>query len=113
WWPEEELTHKELWEIQTIFNKNKPEIMLTHDAPEFLVDYLVAASGRTSKLSYPSVTRQSFSGYFYGHKPKLWLFGHWHIPFDLEYEGCRFICLPELASAKVNTKTLNVEFLER
>ena len=113
WWSEEELTHKELWEIQTIYNEHKPEIMVTHDAPEFLVNYLIAASGRTSKISFPSVTRQAFDGYFYNHKPKLWLFGHWHIPFDLEYKGCRFICLPELACAKVNTKTLEVEFLER
>jgi hypothetical protein len=42
---------------------------------------------------------------FIGHKPKLWIFGHWHVPFDEVIAGTRFICLPELAYIDIDTST--------
>lgn len=43
---------------------------------------------------------------FTAHKPKLWLFGHWHMPFDEVVSGTRFICLAELATIDVDIETM-------
>jgi hypothetical protein len=36
------------------------------------------------------------------HKPRLWIFGHWHVRFDHIHEGTQFVCLPELATMDVD-----------
>jgi hypothetical protein len=41
-------------------------------------------------------------------QPKLWIFGHWHVPFDYVHEGTRFICIPELAMVDVDIESASV-----
>jgi len=96
WWRDEELSIKELDDLITKVADIKPRVMVTHEAPEFLVDGLIIASGRGYKLDWPSRTRQAFEAMYSLHKPELWIFGHWHVSFDYMEEGCRFKCLNEL-----------------
>jgi len=96
WWRDEELTIRELDELITKFADFKPRVMVTHEAPEFLVDGLVMASGRGFKIEWPSATRQAFEAMWNLHKPELWVFGHWHVSFDYKEKGTRFKCLDEL-----------------
>jgi hypothetical protein len=35
------------------------------------------------------------------HKPKHWVFGHYHIRRDFEIDGTQFHCLPELDSLEI------------
>ena len=95
WWPEEEMSVEKGYELLDKYNTAKPRIMVTHECPESISYYLlVAMSAR--KLDFPSVTRQVFESMFHYHKPKLWIFAHWHFSFDRVIDGCRFICLNEL-----------------
>ena len=40
WWPDEELSHAELQELVDIYNIVRPEIMVTHDAPESIAELI-------------------------------------------------------------------------
>lgn len=111
WWPDEELSEEELTKIVASYNHWKPKIMVTHECPESIAEHVLhmASNGRTKMLpEFASRTRQTFERMFAIHKPELWVFGHWHIPFDYIHEGTRFLCLPELAWADVNTDTAEV-----
>lgn len=99
WWADEELSLTSLSEIVSDYCRIKPEIMVTHDCPEEIAQRIL------HKLTVPSVkldprhssrTRQAFSAMLTFHRPKLWVFGHWHISFDETIEGTRFVCLAEL-----------------
>jgi hypothetical protein len=93
WWADEELSVNELYALTDKYIEAKPEIMVTHDCPENIARVLFHTS---MKHDYPSRTRQAFEGMFYHHKPKYWIFGHWHMSSNFEIEGTRFICLNEM-----------------
>lgn len=96
WWEDEELSYATLSYLLAVYEKLKPEIMVTHDAPqaiayEVLRPLLMQDSGFT-----PSRTSQAFQQMLGIHVPKLWIFGHYHISFDHILQGTRFVCLAEL-----------------
>ena len=89
---------------------------MTHDCPEPIAAAIVgelaclATPGQRFKLEpeNESRTRNAFRVMFEEHKPKLWIFGHWHVWFDQVIDGTRFLCIPELAFADVDTETFEV-----
>lgn len=88
WWPDEELSMEQFYSIMDKYEAEKPDIVATHDCP---ID--VYRTMDSYKLWFkPSRTSQALSSMFYIHKPKIWVFGHHHIPFDKEIDGTRFIC---------------------
>lgn len=92
WWDDEELTIKQFYDIIDEYVEAKPKIMVTHDCPEFLARKTM--SGYDSyKASIPSTTRQAFDAMWVAHKPKVWIFGHWHESVKEEVNGTTFICL--------------------
>lgn len=95
WWRNEELSYFELENMIEKYLIEKPDIMCTHDCPEEISILMENLTGR-GKLNISSRTRDAFSVMLKFHKPKLWLFGHWHNNIDHVYEGTRFICLDEL-----------------
>lgn len=95
WWADEELSIVELRDLQEKYFNYKPDVMITHEAPEQVAMILQDASGR-EKFHYPSRTRQAFQQYLHLHTPKLWVHGHWHYSLDHEWKGTRFVCLAEL-----------------
>lgn len=113
WWPDEELSIEELNAIVDRYLEAKPEIMITHDCPEDVAEAMVAHRllhvgqyvGAKLGGQFASRTRQAFQSMWSAHRPKLWVFGHWHIPFDHILNGTRFICLPELAWMDVDLET--------
>jgi len=111
WWPDEELSPDELAGMFVIYDAARPAIMVTHECPERIAAMIVGnmpkIDGGTWKMDerFRSRTRQSFCAMFAIHQPKLWIFGHWHTPFDVEVDGTRFICLPELAFMDIDTET--------
>lgn len=88
WWRNEELSYSKLMQLLEVYEKNKPEIMVTHDCPEFVTK-------KFGKILYEekSITRQAFDEFFKIHKPKYWIFGHWHISFNRVLNDCNFVCL--------------------
>lgn len=50
-----------------------------------------------SSLSrHKSITVQAFDNMFEMHKPKLWIFGHWHHTLYKKISDTMFVCLGEL-----------------
>jgi hypothetical protein len=101
WWRDEEQSQADFhWHIAE-YAERKPDVMITHDCPESISYYLlVAANWR--KIDDPSITRQAFETMLHYHRPKLWVFAHWHFSFDQVIEGTRFICLNELETMELD-----------
>ena len=98
WFPEEELSNIELASAYTEYKNYKPEIMLTHEAPNNIVKMLDLDPTFPAKMGYPNGvpenrTRIALQDMFDIHQPKYWIFGHYHTNFDEEINGTRFICL--------------------
>lgn len=100
WWRDEELNQAQLNDLIDRAMVEQPEVMITHEAPEFLVSMLQLKS--MVKGNFPSITRQAFEALLYYTKPKLWIFGHWHQSLDYSYKGTRFICLDILETIDIN-----------
>ncbi len=111
YWTDEELDQSYLDVLIDDFSKTKPSIMVTHDTVESVAAMILATIPHVGngqmKMDprFASRTRVAFERMFAAHKPKLWIFGHWHVPFDYLHEGCRFICLPELGTVDINTES--------
>lgn len=95
WWDDEELSYEELGEMIVRYEENKPEIMVCHECPDSVAQVLFKD---TMKENLGSRTRNAFDIMFHhtNHKPKFWIFGHWHISKQMNILGTDFICLNEL-----------------
>lgn len=107
WWADEELAYDELYQIAEVYAQAKPDILVTHECPEFFATeaMIPLVNGNTN---FPSKTRIVLDEMYAAHKPKLHIFGHWH--YNLNYvdkgTGTRFVCLNELAVIDVDTEML-------
>lgn len=117
WWEDEELSMEELNRMIDVCEHARPEIMVTHECPEQIAAMIVGRMpdlrGGNMKMDprFASRTRQAFEAIrqHRAFRPGLWLFGHWHVPFDEVVNGTRFICLPELAYVDVDTAAHEVQ----
>ena len=107
WWADEELSYAAFQTIIDEYEKIKPRIMVTHDAPDDVVRRLFHGH---VKFDYPSITRQALNVMWGIHQPELWFFGHYHKRRDWTVENTRFICLTELDWADVDMDNLTVDF---
>lgn len=99
WWPDEQLSIYELTMILEKIRMYRPEIIISHECPEFISDVLCALRG-LHKYDDDNRTRMMLQSIYHLHedyKPKLHIFGHWHMDADLRINGTRFICLNELS----------------
>jgi len=116
WWEDEELSGAELMDIKRSYARPVPDIMVTHECPESIAGMIVGQmpdlrNGGSMKLDprFASRTRVAFEQMFAAYKSKLWVFGHWHVPFDYIHEGTRFICLPECAFIDIDVDSVEVK----
>lgn len=94
WFREEELTYEYAIRGFDLYEKVKPEIVVTHDCPHSIRHTLF---GITDK----SDTSNMLEAMFQIHKPKIWVFGHHHRSKDINIKGTRFICLSELETLEL------------
>lgn len=92
WWDDEELSVKEFYSVLDTYVAAEPKIVVTHDCPEFFARRTMSDYD-SYKASLPSTTRQAFDAMWLAHKPKVWIFGHWHESVREEVDGTTFICL--------------------
>jgi Calcineurin-like phosphoesterase len=104
WWEDEQLSYKEFNVTVGFYTDLKPLVMITHECPSSVAVELCRAKGVT-KWKENSITSQALEMMFSIHRPKLWVFGHWHNSFDAMVYGTRFICLNELEYREVNLET--------
>lgn len=89
WWPDEECSEEKLALYAKWFAEEKPDVMVTHDCPLYIAKkYCLGAH----KPSYPNRTSRALEAMHLSHKPKLWVFGHWHLDLDFCHDGTRFLC---------------------
>ena len=89
WWENEELNYEEMSNAIGHYLFNKPKIMITHDCPQSVREFLF---GITDK----SLTTNGLQQMFELHQPDLWIFGHHHKSKTETINGTKFICLSEL-----------------
>lgn len=112
WWPDEELSIKELGEVYDLYIKVKPKYVISHEAPANAAARMLmghtnmygGASYFSSKLDCcHSRTAQAMQAMFDVHKPKEWIYGHYHVSETFEVEGTKFTCVPELGIYNLET----------
>lgn len=103
WWADEELSTDELNRLVDAYKEAKPQIMVTHDCPESLAEAMACIGDNGGKLDpqFTSRSRQAFESMLYHHRPKIWVYGHWHNSFDHVIDGTRFVCLGELEAKEL------------
>lgn len=93
WFADEELTNNEMTEAVSLFERQKPEIVISHDCPQCIASNF----GVYDK----TMTRNGLQTMFQIHQPRLWLFGHHHRSMVDEFWGTEFRCLAELETYEV------------
>ncbi len=97
WWPDEELSYEALNDLIALYETLRPQIMVTHDAPQQIAAEVIRPSLQGDISSFEMTkTRAALQQMWAMHPPELWVFGHYHVSFDHVLQGTRFICLAEL-----------------
>jgi predicted phosphodiesterase len=109
-WEDEELSIEELNQLIDIYDLVRPSIMVTHDTAETAAAQLFINTGESlaGGVQFRTKTGSALEAMFNIHKPKIWIFGHWHRDKDEVINGTRFICLNELSYCDVDMETLEV-----
>ena len=101
YWSDEELSYLQLQEFINLYEIEQPDIMVTHELPESMIDIVCALSGR-NKFDIPSRTRVAFQVMMDIKPPKLWLHGHHHISYYKDFKDTGFRGLGELEFIDLN-----------
>jgi predicted phosphodiesterase len=97
WWKNEELDATNFENALALYSSIKPNIMLTHDCPLDMYDYLL----EPWQQRFNNRTSYFLQQCFEVHQPKLWVFGHFHKSFDMTLKGTYFKCVNELEIYKI------------
>lgn len=112
WWEEEELPIDLMNEALSWYEKIKPEMVITHDCSSSVKPYICNPDVMVSfgfDPDYTCMTQHLLQSMLDIHRPKLWIFGHFHKHFDKKIKGTRFVCLPELGY--VDVKKIGKKFI--
>jgi len=92
WWPEEELTYEEQLHVFDAYVAQKPDIVVSHDAPQTAIQKLMVDTGIVRHYQ-PSSTQKFLDALWKEHQPSKWFFGHWHVDVTGTIENTEFKCL--------------------
>lgn len=100
WWKQEQLLYSQANQALSLYERVKPDIMITHSCPKEVADIIgspeaLRAFGFEPK-TFTTFTQTMLSRAFEIHKPRLWVFGHFHKDVSLHLDGTQFVCLNEL-----------------
>ena len=84
--PEESITQADF--RRAFYQDVKIEVFISHTSPEFISKKMIRG-GKENQSS-----EMALSGLWERFRPSLWVFGHFHQPFDQTIQGTRFVCLP-------------------
>ena len=98
WFPNEELNFTEANECISEYNRVRPDIVLSHDCPNFVIRDCM-------KKDYVfSQTQRLLGGLWRVHQPKLWVFAHWHASMTFQVARTKFVCLNELETLEIGNE---------
>lgn len=92
WWQNEQVSIDQFMKARELYREIKPDLVITHDAPESIVPYLLPHGSRL----YQNMTGWALNELFNIHQPKRWRFGHFHKSWNMTINGTDFRCLNEL-----------------
>lgn len=106
WWPDEELSYKELQDEIDRYIEIKPDLVISHDCPESVGHYIIQKHamllGADSGHKIQSRTCHALQEMWLNHPPKIWVFGHWHLNFTLQHDKTYFRCVRTLDTVKLS-----------
>ena len=86
WWRDEEISTENLYKALDLFEKEKPDLMFSHEAPESLVKIMFNGQDH-----FPSRTNQFLDSVLVNVKSiNEWFCGHYHFTFDKFHCGVEF-----------------------
>ena len=115
WWPDEELSYAELNDAIGLYERVKPDYVLSHEAPSKAAAVLLHGLAGTYFAAkgdcQHSRTAQAMQNMLDIHQPKEWVFGHYHIDhsFAVPFYDTKFTCVSELHTYELNTGGNNGE----
>lgn len=105
WWPEEELSYRKMNEALVAYNDLKPEFVITHECPAFLVSEVT----RFKAPLRPSNTANALEAMFENHTPQAWFFGHFHNNWSMTFKGTYFRCLDICATYDIESRVSSLK----
>jgi hypothetical protein len=102
WFEQEELTDEQMQAAEQAYLQARPLIVLSHDAPTD-IGRLAWKHARQIKYPnpaaafFPSRTTAFFARLLDQHRPRLWVFGHYHLDWRYHEDETLFICVGELS----------------
>ena len=106
WWADEELAYDDLQTMVGEYEKEKPSVVISHEAPFRIHPLLKAAAvirdPDTERWGPPKGNRTAFAldEMLKIHLPDLWIFGHWHVDLSFRLKKSlktQLVCLDELS----------------
>jgi len=91
WWPDEELSAIAFNLCLDLYEKEKPDLVISHSCPTELLEYTSSFN-----LIISSNTSSCLSEMLRIHKPREWIFGHMHSNWSGEVLGVNFCCVDSL-----------------
>ena len=103
WFDNEELTYSQWQELFKDYREAKPNVVVSHDCPAFVVNILLMKKFKKQIIfdKKRSLTQTGLEACYNIHQPSIWLFGHHHKSFDEIIGRTRFKCLRELTTYKL------------
>lgn len=105
WWSNEELTRKEMAACTASYEMARPSLVISHECPDFLRSHLHDDDTVVRMFGFQpgwaSVTSQFLAELHAIHAPSMWVFGHHHRSWNMDYRGTHFICLNELETLEI------------
>ena len=98
YWPDlEELSTEQGQAALALYEQVKPEFMITHECPLSIVSCVTNPRVAAQFGYYQSViatrTNQLLEAMLDKHKPKVWIFGHYHRQWDQKIDQTVFMCI--------------------
>lgn len=110
WWPDEELSDFEFENMMGAYEMAQPEVMITHECPSQIAEALFGPCPyNLPGMKLPDRTSLWFDAFWQLHKPKYWIFGHYHKRRDQVISGTRFVCLEELGVFDIDLEEADAE----
>jgi hypothetical protein len=98
WFEDEELTYAQGNAAIKMYGEVKPDFVVTHACPQFVQSHLRLFKKEGVEESFRTRTGQILEAMHNIHRPKIWVFGHYHQDMMKMIEGTLFVCLDTFAS---------------
>lgn len=97
WWEEEQLKIEDFMKAREVYREAKPDVVLTHDCPESITPMLLPPGAQI----YQNTTSWALQELLNIHRPKMWIFGHYHVSKRIPLGETEFVCLDELEALEI------------